>query len=392
MCAAVWAGYATSSPCALRQRVHAGAGREVLRRLGAAVQHHDEPAHARRGRGRHVEAVVARAGGAGDGCGTRTRRRAAPAPSASGADAGARSSPAPRAPRAARAAPRRAGAGAAGRRAGRLDRLRVLGEEVAGAPPVARRGGLRGVLGQRAQRLADQPRRLGDVVRARRCRRAAHRRGKVHVHRGRSFGGSRRQWMRPASALPTSGLACSAPSTVIEAMVSRASSGVTSAAIRARPEDADVQGLAGGPDRLELGGASSRAGRPRACAARSSAPRPPGMGGQLVADRRADEVGAIRAEALLHHQVDAAEVDVAEVDGDLLAVGAALPELSHVVLHDPASHRYILRDGTWMVGGWAQGRRRRNSCEPVDRPARRARREGEKRGEAAARNGRDATC
>ena len=48
---------------------------------------------------------------------------------------------------------------------------------------------------------------------------------------------------------------------------------------------------------------------------------------ELVADRRPDEVGPVGEEPLLHQEVDPAEVDVAEVDRDLLAVGSAFPEL-----------------------------------------------------------------
>ena len=45
-------------------------------------------------------------------------------------------------------------------------------------------------------------------------------------------------------------------------------------------------------------------------------------GGELGANRGADEVGAVRVEAVLHQQVDMAEIDVAEVDGDLLGLAA----------------------------------------------------------------------
>jgi hypothetical protein len=41
----------------------------------------------------------------------------------------------------------------------------------------------------------------------------------------------------------------------------------------------------------------------------------------LVAYRRADQVGAVGIEALLHQQVDLSQVDVADVDGDLLVDG-----------------------------------------------------------------------
>jgi hypothetical protein len=40
----------------------------------------------------------------------------------------------------------------------------------------------------------------------------------------------------------------------------------------------------------------------------------------LVADRRTDEIRAITVETIAHEQVNAAEIDEAEVDGDLLPV------------------------------------------------------------------------
>ena len=46
-----------------------------------------------------------------------------------------------------------------------------------------------------------------------------------------------------------------------------------------------------------------------------------GMPVELVADGRADEVATVGVEALLHQEVDPAEIDIAEIERDLLAVG-----------------------------------------------------------------------
>src|SRR5919202_518489 len=48
-----------------------------------------------------------------------------------------------------------------------------------------------------------------------------------------------------------------------------------------------------------------------------------GMLGELVANGRADEVGAVGVEALLDEQVDLPEIDRAEIDGDLLRLTRA---------------------------------------------------------------------
>src|SRR5690606_17990257 len=54
---------------------------------------------------------------------------------------------------------------------------------------------------------------------------------------------------------------------------------------------------------------------------------------ELVADCRADKVGPVRVEPLLHHQVDLAEVDVTEVDRDLLGIAGLRSQLMYVPCH-----------------------------------------------------------
>jgi hypothetical protein len=46
----------------------------------------------------------------------------------------------------------------------------------------------------------------------------------------------------------------------------------------------------------------------------------------LVADRRPNEVGAIGVEALLDEEIDPAEIDEAEIDGDFFGVAVSLPK------------------------------------------------------------------
>src|SRR3546814_5114940 len=57
-----------------------------------------------------------------------------------------------------------------------------------------------------------------------------------------------------------------------------------------------------------------------------------------------DQVAAVRIEALLHQQVDVAEVDEAEIDRDLLIVASLRAQFM-----DVSSHlRGILLPSTWM--------------------------------------------
>jgi hypothetical protein len=47
----------------------------------------------------------------------------------------------------------------------------------------------------------------------------------------------------------------------------------------------------------------------------------------LVANRGADQIGPIGVKAFAHQQVDMAKIDIAQVDGDLLAFDTAPPRL-----------------------------------------------------------------
>jgi hypothetical protein len=62
------------------------------------------------------------------------------------------------------------------------------------------------------------------------------------------------------------------------------------------------------------------------------------------ADGRADEIGAVGVEALPHHQIDVAEVDITEIDGDLLAIAGFGPQLLHVSDH--------VRPSLYHPDGW----------------------------------------
>src|SRR5262245_11170328 len=61
------------------------------------------------------------------------------------------------------------------------------------------------------------------------------------------------------------------------------------------------------------------------------------MGRKLVADRRANEVSSVGIKALLHQQIDMAQVDVTEVDCDLFCfagfVAKAMNFSGHGLIH-----------------------------------------------------------
>jgi hypothetical protein len=75
---------------------------------------------------------------------------------------------------------------------------------------------------------------------------------------------------------------------------------------------------------------------------------------ELVADGRPDEIGPIRVEPFLHHQIDVTEVHIAEVDRDLLGVRGLRSQLAYV-LAMIAPTIAIRWDGIWMVNECSAG-------------------------------------
>ena len=82
-----------------------------------------------------------------------------------------------------------------------------------------------------------------------------------------------------------------------------------------KAEDVDVQHLAGVPRRFEIRTGVVPKTKVKAFAGRGLLDHV-GVTFELIADRRSDEIGAIRVESVLYHQVDVAQVDIAEIDGD----------------------------------------------------------------------------
>ncbi len=101
-------------------------------------------------------------------------------------------------------------------------------------------------------------------------------------------------------------------------MVLRASSGVTSGAILASPRT--LIRRVSPAYRLKLNAAIMPETKVE-CLPRDRLADHVGVAFELVPDRRSDEIGPVGVKPFLHHKVDVAEIDVAEVDGDLLAIG-----------------------------------------------------------------------
>ncbi len=57
------------------------------------------------------------------------------------------------------------------------------------------------------------------------------------------------------------------------------------------------------------------------------------MAFELVADCGSDEVGAVGVKSFAHHQVDLTEIDIAEIEGDFLAVSGLGPEFPDITCH-----------------------------------------------------------
>jgi hypothetical protein len=127
--------------------------------------------------------------------------------------------------------------------------------------------------------------------------------------------------MRSARAALTAELACNAPSTAIDPIVARASSGVTSFAMLASGQSqyTDMEQLAGGTHRLQIFTAKMPQAELHFFSGYRLLDRV-SMSFELIPDGGANEVGAVRIKPLLNHQIDVTEIDMTEVDRDLLAI------------------------------------------------------------------------
>src|ERR1700756_2695889 len=88
---------------------------------------------------------------------------------------------------------------------------------------------------------------------------------------------------------------------------------------------------------------------------------------ELIAYCGSNEIGPVRVETLLHHEVDLTEVNVTEIDRDLLAVSRFWAELMHIRSH--VDHPFaIYLDGIWMVQALCARGDDRGECVRVGPP------------------------
>jgi len=52
---------------------------------------------------------------------------------------------------------------------------------------------------------------------------------------------------------------------------------------------------------------------------------------ELVPDRRPDEIGTVRVEPFLNHEIDVTQVDIPQIDRDFFGVGGLRPEFADIV-------------------------------------------------------------
>jgi len=124
-----------------------------------------------------------------------------------------------------------------------------------------------------------------------------------------------------ASAALTAGEAWNAPSTTTEAIVASASSGVTSGCNAGKAQHVNVETLFGVSHQLQVLPRKMLQAQ-RQCPAANRVMHGLGVESQLVADCCADQIGLIRVKAFFDQQIDLAEVDRAEIDGDPLCLAA----------------------------------------------------------------------
>jgi hypothetical protein len=63
---------------------------------------------------------------------------------------------------------------------------------------------------------------------------------------------------------------------------------------------------------------------------------------ELVADRRPDEIGTVRVEPFLNHQIDVAKVDIAKIDRDFFCFRRLGSKFPYVIHHHPPSINHLI--------------------------------------------------
>src|SRR5271165_191144 len=120
---------------------------------------------------------------------------------------------------------------------------------------------------------------------------------------------------------------------------------------RREADDLDVEPAACRLHRLELLAAKAAQAEFEG-ATHDRLPDGVGVRGELVADRRSDEVGAIGIETFAHQEIDVAKVDESEVDRDLFAVAGPVSQPVNLRSHRCLS---IQLDGSRMVDELQEG-------------------------------------
>src|ERR1700722_323137 len=99
-----------------------------------------------------------------------------------------------------------------------------------------------------------------------------------------------------------------------------------------KTEDVDMQHLAGLPRRFEICARVIPQTEVQAFTGRGLLDHL-GVSLDLIADRRPDEIRAVRIESVLHHQIHMAQVDIAKIDGDLLGFRRLRPQVLDIRRH-----------------------------------------------------------
>ena len=95
-------------------------------------------------------------------------------------------------------------------------------------------------------------------------------------------------------------------------------------------QNIDLQHLAGALRRFEILAAEISQPEVQALSGRAL-PDDICMALELVPDRRPDEIGPVRIETFLHHEIDVTEIDIAKVDRDLLGIGSPGSQFAYII-------------------------------------------------------------
>src|SRR5215208_6040939 len=120
-----------------------------------------------------------------------------------------------------------------------------------------------------------------------------------------------------------------------------------------KAQNIDVQHLAGALHRFEIVAAVVSQSEVQTFPGRRL-PYDVGMTFELIPDRRTDEIGTVRVEPFLNHQIDVTKIDKAKIDRDFFCFGRLGSKFPYIAHRKAPSNNHLV--GRYMDVFWTHSR------------------------------------